>query len=315
MERLTGLVAATFTPMKSDGALNLDPVKPIVDHLVSSGVSGLYVCGSTGEGPLLSTAERKTVLEAYVDAAAGRLPVVVQVGHNSIAEAKGLAEHAQACGVDAISALPPMYFKPETLDALIACLAEIAQAAPDTPFYYYNIPPRSGVTFNMLDFLRAAPERIPLLAGVKYSDRTVEEFQACLQFDGGRFDVLFGVDQMLLSALAVGAKGAIGSTYNFGAPLHRKTIAASNARHLDEAREHQAFMSEAIRLMLRFGSLASLKAVMGMIGFDCGPCRLPIATLSEADAAALQSDLERLGFFKRLEECAAAAADPAGDMV
>ena len=110
MLKLEGLIAATFTPMNSDGSLALSRVAPMVDRLISDGVSGLYVCGSTGEGPSLSTQERFEVAASFVSASRGRVPVVVQVGHNSLAEAATLAAHAERIGAQAISATPPSYF-------------------------------------------------------------------------------------------------------------------------------------------------------------------------------------------------------------
>ena len=127
--RLRGLIAATFTPFEPDGAVNLRRIKPIIDAVIAQGANGLYVCGSTGEGPLLSTAERLRVAEASVQAAAGRVPVVIQVGHNSIEEARQLAAHAQRIGAAAVSATPPGYFKPDSLDSLIDCVARIAAGA------------------------------------------------------------------------------------------------------------------------------------------------------------------------------------------
>src|SRR4051812_41480967 len=149
--RLRGLIAAVFTPLRPDGSLDLDRVGPLVEQLLGDGVDGIYAVGSTGEGVSLTTPERQQVASAYVSAAAGRCPVVVQVGHNSLAEARGLAAHAQRIGATAISATPPTYFRPDTLSVLVDCLAEITAGAPDLPFYYYHIPSKTGVTFDMVE--------------------------------------------------------------------------------------------------------------------------------------------------------------------
>ena len=117
--RVSGLIPAVFTPMRPNGDVDLDQIPAITDQLINEGVSGLYVCGSTGEGPSLTREERMAVAEAYVRAAAGRVPVLVQVGHNSIREAQLLAEHAQTIGADAISAVPPSYFSVASLDNLL----------------------------------------------------------------------------------------------------------------------------------------------------------------------------------------------------
>ena len=224
MYRLKGLIAATYTPIHDDGRLNLEPVPAMVDRLIEDGLAGLYVCGSTGEGMSLTGAERKAVAEAFVSAAAGRVPVIVQVGHNSVTEAAELAAHAQQIGADVISATAPGYYKVDSVEMLAACMAQIAASAPDLPFYYYHIPALTGVALDMLSFLRLAGKQIGNLAGIKYTCPTVQEYQACLELDDGRFDILWGCDEMLLSALVVGAQGAVGSTYNIAAPFYRRIL-------------------------------------------------------------------------------------------
>ena len=160
--RLSGLVAATFTPMRPDGSLHLAMTKPIVDHLIRSGVRGLYVCGSTGEGPLLTTDERKATAAAYVEAAAGRLPVVVQVGHSSVVECVNWQPMPSRSAPTWSPESRPDHFKPGSVAVLVDCLAEIAVAAPDLPFYYYHIPLLSGVSLDMLDLLQQARRRCDL---------------------------------------------------------------------------------------------------------------------------------------------------------
>src|SRR5436190_14860226 len=140
--------------MRADGSLHLEVVGPMVEQLLRDGISGIYAAGSTGEGVSLTSSERMEVAHAYVQAARGRVPIVIQVGHNSLAEARQLAAHAQRIGAAAISATPPTYFKPETMDALVDCLAEITAGAPGLPFYHYHIPMKTGVGFEMTELLR-----------------------------------------------------------------------------------------------------------------------------------------------------------------
>jgi len=296
--RLTGLVAATLTPMKSDGSLNLDQVGPVVDRLLDRGISALYVCGSTGEGPLLTGEERRRVAAAYVSAASGRLPVVVQVGHSSIAEARALAAHAQQIGAQAVSAVAPYYFKPETLEVLADCLAEIAAGAPELPFYYYHIPAITGVGFDLVRMLQLAADRLPTLAGIKYTAMTLDELLALREFDGGRFDILHGRDEVLLAALAVGVRGAIGSTYNFAAPLYRRIVSAFDSGDLEEARRCQALSVAMIRAIFGVGGQPGLKAAMNLVGPDCGPVRLPLVTFTAEQMSELRSKLAAIGFFE-----------------
>lgn len=296
--RIEGLIAATFSPMDRDGSLNLSQVPGIVEHLIEDGVKGLYVCGSTGEGPLLSGIERRQVAEAYVSATAGRIPVIVQIGHDSLAEARELAEHAQDCGADAISAIAPRYFGCDCLDTLVACLRETTRSAPDMPFFYYHIPALSGINFDMVQFLERAPRQLPGFAGIKYSALTVHEYQECLDRAGDQYTILFGCDEMLLSSLTVGGYGAVGSTFNFAAPLYNGIITAYRRSDLGAARDLQLKSVKMIHMLYdRYRGQPGFKAIMELLGHDCGPNRLPLLSLSDTEKKQLRTDLERIGFF------------------
>ncbi len=297
--RLNGLVAATYTPMTDEGKLNLSQVAPMVDYLIEQAVSGLYVCGTTGEGTSLTTGERQAVLESYFDTAAGRLPVVVQVGHNCVDESCRLAEAAQRLGVAAVSANAPSYFRPASLDDLIGLIARIAAAAPELPFYYYHIPAMTGTRFDMVELLRQGSQKIPNLAGIKYSDPFVPDFQACMALDDGRFDILWGCDEMWLAAMATGARGAVGSTYNIAAAGHLEIIEAFEAGDMDRARQKQLESVELVRTVARYPFHSAMKQILTMMGFDFGPCRLPQRRLTDDEVRSLRADLEQLGFFDR----------------
>jgi N-acetylneuraminate lyase len=298
-DRLTGLITASYTPMNADESVNLEMVPRIVDHLVETGCGGVYVCGSTGEGVSLRCDERRSVAEAFVTAAAGRLPVIVQVGHNSLAESRQLAAHAEQIGADAISANAPSYFVVKSAETLASCMADIAAAAPGTPFYYYHIPSITRAAVDPVEFLYCGGKKIPTLRGLKFSDLAVFDYQACMEFDDGRFDVLWGCDEMMLSALAVGARGAVGSTFNVAAPLYVRIIKAFDAGDLVEARRLQYLSVQLVRVLLRHAPLhTSLKSVMGMIGLDCGPCRLPMEPLPDDARDRIRADLEGIGFFE-----------------
>lgn len=295
--RLTGLVAATFSPMRANGSLDLDRAWPVVDHLRRQGIAGLYVVGSTGEGASLSSRERQNVVEAFIQAAAGRMPVIVQVGHNSLTEAREAAVHAERVGAAAISATPPSYYKTDSAEVLVEIVASIAAAAPTLPFYYYHIPQLTGVGVDMVDFLKMAADRIPTLVGVKYTAPTLCEMLRCIEFQQRRFDILHGRDEMLLAGLAMGAAGAVGSTYNFAAPIYRRVIAALQDGNLAEARCWQARSAEMLHIVLRYHGFSGQKAVMKMVGLDCGPTRLPLAPLSNEEFDQLHRELDEAGFF------------------
>lgn len=298
--KLTGLVAATYTPFHADGTLNADLISPMIDHMIDRGVAGFYICGSTGEGESLTLDERKQFAEATVSAAKGRVPVVVQAGHNSIDSACELARHAAEVGADAISTLPPTYFKPSTPELLMEYIAKVAGSAPDLPYYYYHIPRLSGVAFDTVNLLKLAKTSVPSFAGIKFSDFFLAEMMACQEFDDGRYDILFGSDEMILGALATGAKGAVGSCYGFAAPLWLKIIETFKAGNIEEA---QGWMRKAARLV-RFiagdpGPFQGCvkQVIWPMLGFDVGALRLPQPAMDKAaiDQAKRWLDETRFG--------------------
>jgi N-acetylneuraminate lyase len=295
---LHGLVAAVHTPFRRDGALDLPVVARQAEGLRASGVSVAFVGGTTGEGLSLSAAERRALAEAWLEEGPRRgLGVVVHVGANALEDARTLADHAAARGAVAIAAVSPSYFRPADVDALAGCCAAVAAAAPGTPFYYYDIPSRTGVSLSMPDFLERAGERIPTLAGLKFTSADLLSYQLCLQAGGGAFDVPYGVDEWHLAALALGAKGAVGSTYNFAAPLYHRLRRAFEAGDLETARAEQLRSARLVRLLSAFGFLAASRAVMAMVGIEVGPPRLPHAGLTAARTAELRGELEALGFF------------------
>lgn len=299
MNKIEGLIAAAFTPFHEDGSLNLKLVPALVDKLYADGVKGIFVCGSNGEGPNMTTEERMKVAEAFVKAAGRRLLIIVHVGHNSIAESKTLAAHAARIGADAFSSVAAFYFKPVSVENLADCMAEIASAAKELPFYYYHIPHLTGVGMDMIEFLKYAGPRIPNLAGIKYTATTLQEYQACLNYENGFYDILYGLDELLLPALAIGAKGAIGSTYTFAAPLYQKTIEAFDNGDLLAARAHHSYLVEMIRILVKYPPIPGQKAIMKMLGFDMGPCRLPLTSFNVASYNKFYGELSKIDFFNK----------------
>lgn len=300
--KLHGLVAATHTPFAADGRLNLAVVEKQAEHLLRNGVTTAFIGGSTGESHSLSVAERLALAERWVAVAKGSpLRVVVHVGANCLTDAATLASQAQQLGAVAISALAPSYFKPRTLEALVECGRTIAAAAPAVPYYFYDIPVLTGVNFSMPEFLALARERIPTLAGIKFTNSDLMAYQLCLRADEGRWDVPWGVDEYLLAAVALGAKGAVGSTYNFAAPIYQRLLKAFQAGDLASARDEQFRSVRLIQLLASYGYMGAAKAVMGMLGVPVGPARLPNGTPTAEQIGRLRGELDQLGFFSWLQ--------------
>lgn len=296
--KLSGLVAATHTPFHGGGQLNLSAIEKQAEHMHRNSVHSVFVGGTTGESHSLTVDERLALAKRWAEVAAGsKLNVVVHVGGNCLADCRRLAAQAESIGASAIAAVAPSYFKPNDVEVLVQCCAEIAGAAPSLPFYYYDIPVLTGLSLSVPEFLARAPERIPTLTGVKFTNPDLMAYQECRHAAEGRFDMPWGVDECLLPALAVGATGAVGSTYNFAAPINNRIIAAFKERDFEVARKEQYRAVQLIRLLANIGFIGATKAVMGFLGVDVGPARLPNTVLTAEQKTTLKTSLERLGFF------------------
>ncbi|XP_013421162.1 N-acetylneuraminate lyase B isoform X1 [Lingula anatina] len=302
-KRLTGLCAAVFTPFTPDGEVNYDMIPKYVDHLVGQQVENVFINGTTGESTLLTVEERKLIAEAWIDSGRGRLKnILIHVGTDNLKDTKDLADHAESIKADAISIMPPVYFKPRNIKQLVYFCKEVASAAPSLPFFYYHIPGMTGVELNMEDFLQAAGPEIPTLCGIKYSGKNMMDATQCLLMDGKKYKILFGADEQLLSALAVGMDSAIGTTYNFMPRPFQRMIVALEHCDLDTARKEQyraqALINTALRYGKEAGNVSVFKEIMLMIGLDMGPPRAPMIRLDAATRKTLQWEVEQTGFFQ-----------------
>src|SRR5690554_4559023 len=261
--KFTGLIAATFTPMSITGSIDPAPIPAIVERLIKHGITGIYICGSTGEGHSLSIEDRKKVVEHFNEAVDGRMQIIINVGHNSIADACELARHAKAMKADAISAAPPVYYKLRSEEQLIRTFEKITAEAPEIPFYYYHIPAMTGFKFDMEKFLRLSSDRLPSLQGIKFTSPDIHEYQSCLNLSDGKYQILYGMDEMLLSGLTAGAECVIGSTYNFMAPLYHEILTHFKHGDLQSAARYQLEAVQIIKTFLEYDSLPAQKAIMG----------------------------------------------------
>lgn len=299
IQKTEGLIAAPFTPMHPDRSVNLNAIESYANWLHDNGVVGAFICGTTGEGMSLTIDERQKVAERWMADAPKDLRVIVHVGHATLADCRTLAAHAASIGADSTSCLAPYFFKPNGVAGLVDWCEQVAAASPQLPFYYYHIPSMTGVTLQVNEFLRMASKRIPNLAGVKYTFEDIEDCTRCIQLENGRFDVLFGRDEMLLTSLGFGTRGAVGSTYNFAAPIYQALIAAYDRGDLLKAAELQELAVRMINVLVAGGPFptATFKWFMSQIGIDCGPSRLPLQDPTPEQIVALQANLEPTGVY------------------
>ena len=285
------LVAATHSPFHADGSLAPEVVPVQARFLAGNDVKAVFITGSTGECHSLTCAEKISLYDAW--AAASR--VIAHVGGNCIEDAKALAARAEEHGFSAISAMAPSYFKPGNMDDLIRCCAAIAAAAPNTPFYFYHIPMLTGVVFPMEQFLVEAPKHIPTLAGIKFTNPDLVSYRRSLDV-AGQLDLPWGVDEMLLAGLATGARGGVGSTFNWAPGLYRGIMAAHAGGDLATARRLQSLSIKMIDAIASTGFMGTAKALMERLGVPVGPARLPLGNPTEAHVDALMETLRGLDF-------------------
>lgn len=294
--KLTGLIAAPCAPMHEDGTINPDVVPDYAQHLRRAGVSGVFVNGTTGESLSLSPEERVTLVEAWAKVCDDDLKLIVHVGDNALPVSRDLAAHAAQIGAVAIGAMPPSFFRPAP-GAVADWCAAVAESAPQLPFYYYHIPSMTGVHVRMADLFPIAG-RIPSFAGAKYTFEDLMDYQMAVEAEGGRFDVLFGRDEMLLSGLAIGAQGAVGSTYNYMAPVYLRVMEAFAKRDLEAARAWQARSHRLVHVLQNSpNGVACGKAILNLCGVNVGPCRFPLAQYSNGGLEKLRAELDAIDFF------------------
>ena len=279
LNKYQGVIPAFYACYDDKGAISPEGVRALTRHLIAKGVNGLYVGGSSGECIYQSVAERKVVLENVMAEAKGKVVVIAHVACNNTADSQELAAHAESLGVDAIAAIPPIYFKLPPY-GIAEYWNDISAAAPNTDFIIYNIPQLAGVALST-DLLRTMLKN-PKVIGVKNSSMPTQDIQmwkdeGCIVFNGP--------DEQFISGLAMGAVGGIGGTYAVMPELFLKIYALTQAGDLAAARAIQNDVDRIIyKMCAAHGNLyAVMKAILAKKGVDCGSVRKPLPALIDSD--------------------------------
>jgi N-acetylneuraminate lyase len=293
------LVAATHSPFHPDGSLAPEIVEVQAAFLSANGIRTVFITGTTGESHSLTRDERLLLFRAWAAAGpAHGLNVIAHVGSNSIEDAKAFVRSARELEFAAVASLAPSYFKPIGVEALVAWCRALAQEAPDLPFYYYDIPVFTGISLPIEQFLTAASDQIPNLAGVKFSNPDLVSYRRCLDVGDGRFDLPWGIDEALLAALATGARGGVGSTYNWAPKLYFDLISAVARADFEAARRLQSLSIAMVDAISATGFMGTSKALMSRLGVPVGPARAPLENPAAGDVDHLMIKLDGLGFNK-----------------
>lgn len=269
-----GVIVPMLTPFDSNGAIDTGAARRLTDFLIGHGVSGLFPMGTTGEGPLLTIEERRRVAETVVQAAAGRVPVIIHSGAITTRETVALTIHARDIGAQAVAVVPP-YFYRLTDEALIHHYERVAGAAPDFPVYLYNNP---AVTPNVLttDLVYQIVERCPNVCGLKDSSGSLATLNASKNLREGAFNTAIGPDGLILAGLAMGLDATVSGNANVVPEVVTALYQVASAGDLLTARKLQGTLDQ-VRAILKDGMDLSLyKGVLTRRGISVGTVRAPL---------------------------------------
>ena len=282
LKKYEGIIPAFYACYDAEGGINAEAVRKLTRWFIEKGVQGVYVGGSSGECIYQSVAERKLVLENVMAEGKGELTVIAHVACNNTADSRELAAHAESLGVDAIAAIPPIYFKLPP-HAIAKYWNDISDAAPNTDFVIYNIPQLAGVslTTSLLNEMM----KNPMVVGVKNSSPATQDIQ--MWADEGAI-VFNGPDEQLISGLVMGAVGGIGGTYGAMPELYVELYRCVKAGEMAKALDIQNDCCRIIYKMCSghgnmYGMIKQILRLLG--GPDCGSVRAPLAELIESDLA------------------------------
>ena len=289
-----GAWPALITPANADGSANLTALRELIDYMLAKKVDGLYLLGGTGEGLLISAADRRNVVETAIDQVGGRIPVIVHVGSISTTEAAALACHSQEQGADGISSVLPVYLG--GLEATYRHFGAIAAAAPNLPFFPYLF----GGQIDAFSLMKELLCRIPNIGGAKYTGPNMYEIAQIIELGGdmpeGRGWTIFsGMDEQCFFAAMMDAPGNIGSTLNVMPGPYSKMRACCDSGDFAQALSLQKQANRLTEVMINHGVGAALRVSMKALGIDCGPLRLPQETISPQKEEILLAELEEAG--------------------
>jgi N-acetylneuraminate lyase len=249
----------------------------------------------------LNAGERKQLLEAWTDCRRKNnnpsFKIFVHVGSSNLYEAAELAEHAQSHGANGIAMVPTFYFRPRTLADLVDQCKYVAAAAPEVPFYYYNIPTLTGVNFPLTAFVEAAIKEIPTFSGLKNSFNDLVDYQQCLHIAKEKYQMYWGTDEVFMMVYAAGNRNYVGSTYNFMGSIYSKMLDAYHSGNLEKLTSLEGQATGIYKILNDYNSLIAGKEIMRFIGIDCGPVRRPLKNLKTSETASLLDRLQKTSFF------------------
>jgi 4-hydroxy-tetrahydrodipicolinate synthase len=278
-----GILCALITPFKEDGSADPAALRDVIEFIVDSGVHGLFVLGTTGEGPMLDAAERRAVAELVVRQVNGRVFVVIHCGAPDTRTASGLARHAEQIGADGVAAVIPYYFRYSGSE-LEGHLRSVAQAAPSIPHYVYENPDRVGYSAGV-DVVARLVNEVPNVVGVKDTGDTIGKVTDYLSQPGSPIEVYVGNNSTIFPALTVGARGAVSAMANAVPELVVAIYDRWRQGRADEARALQFTLARLTGALAGVPFVGGVKHLMARRGLPTGLCRAPQRLLTPEEAA------------------------------
>ncbi len=287
-----GIMPALITPLNEDGVtVNETSTREFIEFLIGQGADGFYITGSTGEGLLLSEEERRKVCEIAVDQVKGRKPIICHTAAMNFNEAVRLSKHAEQTGVDAISALPPLFFhyRNEDIYSYYKTLAE----STHLPFIMYNhVSANGGLSAETV----AKCFEVDNITGVKWTLYNLFDLMKLKDITHGEMNIINGPDEILISGLAAGADAGIGTTYNVMLPQYLDIYKNFTEGNIEEARKIQYQVNRVVGAMLKHEVISATKAMCTKLGFPAGEATYPLKQMGEAELNALYQDLNDAGW-------------------
>lgn len=289
LREISGVIPAMLTPFDCNEEVDIPAVKALAEHLVQMGVGGLYLTGSTGEGFLQTSEQRMKVVEAVTEQVDHRVGVIVHVGSISTKESILLAKQAAAAGADAVSAVPPFYYK-FGFEQIVKHYSDIADST-DLPLVIYSIA-NTGVNMSIEDVERLAS--VSNIGGIKLTSADTYPIQRIKRHLGDSFTVYSGCDEVFLAGAVMGADGFIGSTYNLIPDLYIRLLNAVKSGDIRKAEEIADLANDTLEILLAHNYMPVLKNMMNHIGVQVGPNRRPFYPNTDETVADCIAKLQNL---------------------
>ncbi|MEH7248059.1 N-acetylneuraminate lyase [Neobacillus niacini] len=277
MDKFKGVFPALVTPFKENGEIHEESLRKIVSFNIDKGVKGFYVNGSTAETFVLTTEEKKRLIDIVADEAKGRATLIYHVGNISTREAVELAKYGEQAKVDAISAIPPFYYK-FGFEEIKGYYQDIMDSV-NLPMIVYNFPAFSGVQFSMDQFLDLLQD--DRVIGIKHTSMNLYDLER-LQY-GSKKIIFNGHDEVFLGGLSMGAIGGIGSTFNIMADKFVNIQKLHQEDRLEEAFAIQREANNVIDALVKVGVNQGVKYGLEKLGIVCNGCRKPFRNLTDEE--------------------------------